>query len=84
MELMIRNMTQLVRIAGHVDCNDFVVLDLQRGGLQRIVLLDGEVVEVCNAEKHGQISRLTVAAANGDRRIVTWRPGMTIENQGEL
>jgi len=35
MEAMIRNMTQLVRIAGDVDCNDLVVLDLQRGGLQR-------------------------------------------------
>lgn len=42
MQVMIRNMTQLVRIAGDVNCNDLVVLDLQRGGLQRIVLLDGD------------------------------------------
>src|SRR5215510_6602002 len=42
MQAMIRNMTQLVWIAGDVDCNDLVVLDLQRGGLQRIVLLDGD------------------------------------------
>src|SRR5262252_521900 len=42
MQVMTRNMTQLVRIAGDVDCNDLVVLDLQRGGLQRIVLLDGD------------------------------------------
>jgi len=42
MEVMTRNMTQLVRITGDVDCNDLVVLDLQRGGLQRIVLLDGD------------------------------------------
>jgi len=42
MEVMTRNMTQLVRIAGDVDCNDLVVLELQRGGLQRIALLDGD------------------------------------------
>jgi hypothetical protein len=28
MQVMIRNMTQLVRIAGDVNCNDLVVLDL--------------------------------------------------------
>src|SRR5215813_7079859 len=42
MQVMIRNMTQLVRIAGDINCNDLVVFDLQRGGLQRIVLLDGD------------------------------------------
>src|SRR5258707_3710558 len=42
MQVMIRNMAQLVRIAGDVNCNDLVVLDLQRGGLQRIVLLEGD------------------------------------------
>src|SRR5262249_29468523 len=41
MQVMIRNMAQLVRIAGDINCNDLVVFDLQRGGLQRIVLLDG-------------------------------------------
>ena len=45
----------------------------------RIVLLDGEVVDVSDVEKHGLITRLTVTLPNGGTRDVIWRPGMSIE-----
>jgi hypothetical protein len=50
---------------------------------ERIVLLDGEVVEVKKVEKHGLISRLSVRSANGEMRNIVWRPGMRIESRGE-
>jgi hypothetical protein len=54
------------------------------GAGDRIVLLDGEVVEVSRVEKHGLISRLTVRSAGGEMQTVVWRPGMTIESRGEV
>lgn len=45
----------------------------------RIVLLDGEVVDVSKVEKHGLITRLTVRSAAGGTRDVIWRPGMSVE-----
>src|SRR5262249_27547813 len=42
MQAMIRNMTQLVRIAGDVICNDLAVLDLERVVCQVMALLEGD------------------------------------------
>jgi hypothetical protein len=56
--------------------------DPPRAG-DRIVLLDGEVVEVNMVEKHGRISRLSVRSASGEMQNVVWRPGrMRIESRG--
>jgi hypothetical protein len=48
----------------------------------RVVLLDGELVEVSAVEGHGLISRLTVRSANGEPKHVIWRPGMIVEGRG--
>lgn len=35
-------MPQLVRIAHDIDCGNLVILDLERGGLEDVVLFDGD------------------------------------------
>lgn len=37
---MATEMPQLVRIAHDINCDDPAIVDLKRGGLQRVVLLD--------------------------------------------